>query len=106
MTFFAVVNLQDAGYPRTWGQGFKAIPHVSPDLVPLPPADELPRLMTEFAATCPVRDFLGKFHFIPIVGGIVLTFQNSFMLLFFVSFILVRSRGGDLVPEASLGRAR
>ncbi len=49
-----LISLQDAGYPRSWGQGFKAIAHVAPGLVPLPPADQLPRLMTEFAATRPV----------------------------------------------------
>jgi hypothetical protein len=46
-----VISLQNAGYPRSWGQGFKAIAHVAPDLVPLPSADQLPRLMTDFAAT-------------------------------------------------------
>jgi hypothetical protein len=52
--FFTVISLQNAGYPRSWGQGFQAIAHVAADLVALPSADRLPLLMTEFAATRPV----------------------------------------------------
>jgi hypothetical protein len=80
-----VVNLRNAGYPRTWGQGFKAIAHVAPDLVPLPPAAELPRLMTEFAVTRPVILF-GKFHFIPMNSGMFFFPSLSFFQHFICWF--------------------
>jgi hypothetical protein len=51
---FSVINVAEPGYPRSWGQGNRATDCVLPALVPLPSADQLPRLMVDFPATKPV----------------------------------------------------